>query len=260
MKKKINKIIIKVLFFFLLIFLWWLIYHLNFWPSWLFPSPSIVIKTLLKGFDNRTFIWGILISLKRLFIGFGASLIIGTTLGFLIAKIKLLQETIGSLILGLQTLPSICWLPLALLWFGLNEQAIIFVVIMGTILSITISVEAAVKNIPPAFIDAGKMLGAKKFVLYRYIVLPAILPFYITSIKHGWSFAWRSLMSGEMLFITAGLGQLLMLGRELNDMAQVMSVMIVIIFIGIIFDYLIFGFLEKKIRHKWGLIGETKTI
>lgn len=253
MKNKIKKTAKPLIFLIFVFFFWWLLYKLNFWPKWLFPSPLAVFKTMLKGFVNQTFIWGILISLKRILIGFGISILAGTILGFLIAKIKLLQETVDPIILGLQTLPSICWLPLALLWFGLNEKAIIFVVLMGTVLSLTISVKGAVLNIPPILINAGRMLGASGSNLYRYILIPAILPSYLTGLKHGWSFAWRSLMSGEMLFITVGLGQLLMFGRELNDMAQVMAVMLIIIIIGTIFDQLIFGRIEKKLRTKWGL-------
>ncbi|MFA4880424.1 MAG: ABC transporter permease [Candidatus Doudnabacteria bacterium] len=254
MKRRINKAVKILAIIFLIFFLWWLIYSLNFWPGWLFPSPQTVIKTLFKGFLNGTYIWGILISMRRIFIGFGISLLFGTALGFLVAKIKLLRQTIDPLILGLQTLPSICWLPLALLWFGLNEKAIIFVVVMGTILSITISVKGAVTSIQPSLINAGKILGARGVNLYRYIILPAILPSYITGVKQGWSFAWRSLMSGEMLFITAGLGQLLMFGRELNDMAQVMAVMMVIVIIGVIFDQFIFGNIESRLNYKWGLL------
>jgi len=232
--RKLKRWGIKILFIIFLFFLWWIIYKLQIWPRWLFPSPFKVFKSIKYGLERGTIIWGIIISMKRIAIGFGFSLVAGSILGFLLAKNKLLDQTVGFLILGLQTLPSICWLPLALLWFGLNEQAIIFVIIMGAILSITIS------------------LGAKGFKLYQYIIFPAILPSFITGIKHGWSFAWRSLMSGEMLFITVGLGQLLMMGRELNDMAQVMAVMLIIIAIGIIFDKLIFGFAEDVLRKRWG--------
>ena len=250
--RKLKRWGIKILFIIFLFFLWWIIYKLQIWPRWLFPSPFKVFKSIKYGLERGTIIWGIIISMKRIAIGFGFSLVAGSILGFLLAKNKLLDQTVGFLILGLQTLPSICWLPLALLWFGLNEQAIIFVIIMGAILSITISVESAVKNIPPLYLRAGRMLGAKGFKLYQYIIFPAILPSFITGIKHGWSFAWRSLMSGEMLFITVGLGQLLMMGRELNDMAQVMAVMLIIIAIGIIFDKLIFGFAEDVLRKRWG--------
>ncbi|MBU0597691.1 ABC transporter permease [Patescibacteria group bacterium] len=241
------------MFLLLLFGLWYGLYYFKIWPAWLFPSPQQVWKTLLKGLANKTLIIGILISLKRIFIGFGSALLIGTILGFLIARIQILKETLGILLLGLQTLPSICWLPLALLWFGLNEKAIVFVVIIGAIFSITLSVQAAVLNVPIIYLQAGKILGAKKFTLYRRVVLPAIMPSYLTGIKQGWSFAWRSLMSGEMLFITVGLGQLLMFGRELNDMSQVLAVMLVIIFIGVFFDQLVFGFIDRQLKRRWGL-------
>lgn len=251
-KRKFKKLIIKIIFLIILIFLWWVIYKLNFWPAWLFPPPLKVFHTLAKGFNNFTFGWGILISLKRVFIGFGFSLLAGTILGFLLAKIKLLNETLGFLVLGLQTLPSICWLPLSLLWFGLNEKAIIFVVIMGSLMSVTISMQDAVKSIPPIFIRAGKMLDLQGWKLFWHVIIPAILPSFISGLKQGWSFAWRSLMSGEMLFITLGLGQLLMMGRTLNDMSQVMAIMLIIIMIGVIFDKLIFGSWENNVRRKWG--------
>lgn len=252
-KRKSRKLVKKILFFILLLLIWEVIYRIGFWPSWIFPSPEKVFKTLWKGLHTEDFIVGILTSMRRIGIGFGLSILFGSLLGFLIAKNKHIQETVGFLVLGLQTLPSICWLPLALLWFGLSEKAIIFVVIMGAILSMTISVEGAVKSIPPLFVRAGKMLGARGWRLYRYVIFPAILPAYITGMKQSWSFAWRSLMAGEMLFITAGLGQLLMIGRELNDMSQVISVMIIIVAIGIFFDKFIFGILEDRVRKKWGL-------
>jgi NitT/TauT family transport system permease protein len=252
MKNKTSNYIPPIISIIVLIVIWWTISYLHFWPDWLFPTPQDVFSTLVKGFLNQTFILGILTSLKRLFIGFGFSLLIGTILGFSLAKIKLIKSSVGFIILGLQTLPSICWLPLALLWFGLNEKAIIFVIIIGSILSVTISVEAAISNIPPQLINAGKMLGAQNFDLYRFIIMPAILPPYFTGIKQSWSFAWRSLMSGEMLFVTSGLGQLLMFGRELNDMSQVMAIMIVIVAIGTIFDQLIFGRIEQKLKDIWG--------
>lgn len=243
----------RLIFLILLIVLWEFIYQLNIWPSWIFPNPIKVGKTLLKGLENGTIIKAIAVSMQRIIIGFGLSVIIGSILGILNAKNRLIHDTFGFLVLGLQTLPSICWLPLALLWFGLTEKAIIFVVIMGALLSMTIAVEAAVRNLPPLFVRAGRMLGAKGWRLYLYVVFPAILPAYITGVKQSWSFAWRSLMAGEMLFITAGLGQILMIGRELNDMAQVISVIIMIIAIGIVIDKGFFGVIEKRLRNKWGL-------
>lgn len=255
MKQK-NKIFIqRFLFIFLIVFLWQLASFFNLWTYWLFPSPFSVAKTLYYGFFYGDYLSGIIMSLKRLFIGFGFSIVIGSLVGVLLAKFKLLQNTLGFIIMGLQTLPSLCWLPLAILWFGLNESAIIFVVVMGSVLSIAISVNGAIRKLQPELINTGKMLGATGLNSYFYVIIPLILPSYITSIKHGWSFAWRSLISGEMLFVTVGLGQLLMFGRELNDISQVIAVMIITVIIGVLFDQLFFGNFEKSLNKKWGTIG-----
>lgn len=247
-----RQVIKKVLFIILLILIWQGIVWLNIWPVWIFPSPIKVGETLWIQLTNGLIFKAVVVSLRRLFIGFSISVMIGSVLGFLIARYKHVSDTLGFIILGLQTLPSICWLPLALLWFGLNEQAILFVVVMGTVLSVTISVEGAVKSIPPLIVRAGKVLGADGWTLYRRVIFPAILPSFVVGLKQGWAFAWRSLMAGEMLFITAGLGQLLMAGREFNNMSQVLAVMIVIVVIGMVFNKVVFGSIERRLHRQWG--------
>jgi NitT/TauT family transport system permease protein len=211
------------------------------------------VQTLVRGFRNGTFIVGIVTSMERILLGFGISAVVGMLLGLALGRIKLLDETVGSLVLGLQALPSICWLPLALLWFGLNEQAILFVVVMGALLSITLATEAGVKNTPPLYLRAARNLGARGWRLYALVIFPAALPAIITGMKLGWSFAWRSLMAAELLYVSLGLGHLLMMGRELNDMSQVVAVMLVIIAIGLMVDRLIFAPIEWRVRERWGL-------
>jgi len=246
------KYVRNILFFILLILVWEGLFRLHLWEEYIFPSPISVFKTLIAGIADGTVFLGIGVSLKRLAIGYGISLAFGIILGLLLARVRILDEMLGSLFLGLQTLPSICWLPLALLWFGLNEQAIIFVVIMGAVLSIAISTGIGIKNVSPLYFRAARNMGAKGYEMYLKVVLPAALPSMIAGMKLGWSFAWRSLMAGELLFVSGGLGQLLMMGRELNDMSQVIAVMIVIIIIGWSVDRLIFAGLERDIRRRWG--------
>jgi NitT/TauT family transport system permease protein len=147
----------------------------------------------------------------------------------------------------------VCWLPLAILWFGLSEQAIIFVVIMGALFSITLGVDAGVKNTPPIYVKAARNLGSRGLSLYPQVILPSAMPAVLNGLKQGWTFAWRSLMAGELLFYTLSLGNLLQTGRDLNDASQVMAVMVVIIAIGVAIDTLIFGPLEKRVRERWGL-------
>lgn len=249
-----EKIIRQAIFYLMLLLIWQIISWLRFWPEYLFPPPKEVFFVFFQGLKDSTYIIAILISMKRVLIGYGLSIIIGVLLGVLINKYKFIEETIGGLILGIQTLPSVCWLPLSLLWFGLNERAIIFVVIMGALFSITIAVNSGIKNISPIYIKAGKNLGAKKIYLLFFVVFPAALPFIVSGLKQGWSFAWRSLIAGEMLFMSLGLGYLLNRGRELNDLSQVIAVMLVISFISILMDKLVFALFESNMKRKWGLM------
>lgn len=244
---------IRILFYALLVLIWQLIFNSGIWPDFILPSPPEVLGSLGTGFQSGLFLQSVLASLARLGVGYAISLAIGLVLGLLIGHISLLKETVGSLVLGLQGLPSICWLPLAVLWFGLNEQAIIFVVIMGALFSITLGVDSGVRNIPPTYLRAARNLGSGGISLYTQVILPAAFPTILNGLKQGWSFAWRSLMAGELIYTTIGLGNLLATGRDLLDSAQVMGVMLLIIVIGVAIDALIFGPLEKMTRARWGL-------
>jgi NitT/TauT family transport system permease protein len=181
------------------------------------------------------------------------SVFLGLGLGLLVASSRFLEDTVGGLLMSLQSLPSICWLPLAVLWFGLSEKAILFVVIMGSLLSITISMESGRHQMPRIYGMAGRNLGARGLRLFFFVLLPASLPYILSGLKQGWAFAWRALISGEMIFVSLGLGQLLMLGRDLNDMSQVVAVMILIVAIGYAVDGLIFRTLERRLQQRWGV-------
>ena len=248
-----NSVLKRVIFYILLIGLWELLVSCRIWPEYVLPSSLSVSKTLIRGFQDQTFIIGIAISMKRIAIGYAISIVIGIPLGLLIGRFKIIEVTLGSLISGLQTLPTICWLPLALLWFGLNDLTIIFLVAMGAVFSITVATDTGFKSVPTLYIRAARTLGAKRRKLYLEIIIPAALPHIVTGMKQGWSFAWRSLMAGELLIVCLGLGHLMMIGRELNDMSQVIAVMVVIILIGILVDRLFFVKVEQRIRERWGL-------
>lgn len=241
------------LFYAALVGAWQLLHQLGPWPPYILPGPRQVVEALWHGFADTTFLIGIVVTLKRLLLGYGISLVAGTLLGLVVGRVRWVDDTVGSLLLGMQTLPSICWLPLAVLWFGLNERAIQFVVVMGAVLAITIHTADGVKTIPPIYVRAGQNLGARGWRLLSQILLPAALPSILTGAKLGWSFAWRSLMAAELIFVSLGLGQLLTAARELNDIAQVMAVMLVIVALGLLVDHLVFGRLERRIRRVWGL-------
>jgi sulfonate transport system permease protein len=212
-----------------------------------------VVQTLWAGLSDGSLLIGMAVSMKRIVIGYGFSIVAGTLLGVIIGSVRLLDETVGSLIQGLQALPSICWLPLAVVWFGLNEGAILFVVVMGALLAVAIATDAGIKNVSPLYVRAARNMGVRGIALYRRVILPAAFPSIVTGMKLGWSFAWRALMAGELLFVGLGLGHLLTVGRDLNDMSQVVAVMLVIVAIGMLADRLIFARLETRIRARWGL-------
>lgn len=235
------------------ILLWHLVAGAGFWPDYVFPSPAGVFSALAHGIGDESFLHGAVASLKRMAMGFGIALAIGTALGLMISQSRLLERTLGTLVLGIQTLPSICWLPLAILWFGLSDKAILFVVAAGAVGSITMAISSGISNVPPIYINAARTMGAKEASLYYEVIFPASLPTIISGIRQGWSFAWRSLMAGELLYVSAGLGQLLQVGRELNDINQVVAVMLVIMSIGFLIERLFFTAIETDVRKKWGL-------
>ncbi len=250
-----KRMIRQLAFYLWLVAVWQLLYEEKIWPPYLFPSPLRVLEALRMGFSDHTFLIGLGISMKRIALGYGISILSGAVLGFLIATSEFLESTVGGLVLSLQSLPSLCWLPLAVLWFGLSERAILFVVVMGSLLAVTINTELGVRHVPKIYLMAGRNLGARGLRLFAHVLLPASLPHLVAGLKQGWAFAWRSLISGEMIFVSLGLGHLLMMGRDLNDMSQVIAVMALIMAIGQLVDRLVFEKLENGIRKKWGLVS-----
>ena len=246
-----------VAFYGALLLVWILLAKLKIWPPYVFPDPKGVLESLYAGFSDKSFLIAIGVSMRRMLIGYGLSVVLGMVLGLLVASNKFLEETLGGLLVSLQSLPSICWLPLAVLWFGLSEQAILFVVVMGSLLSVTISMETGRRQIPKIYGMAGRNLGAHGLRLFFFVLLPASLPYIVTGLKQGWAFAWRSLISGEMIFVSLGLGHLLMMGRDLNDMSQVLAVMILIMILGYVVDRVFFVNVERRIRSRWGFAATS---
>jgi len=242
-----------IIFYGFLFGVWFLLAKLKIWPPYLFPTPWGVWEELYGGFRDHTYFIAIAVSMKRVLIGYLISVVLGMILGLGISSNKFLEETMGGLLVSLQSLPSICWWPLALLWFGLSQNAILFVVIMGSLLSVTLAMEDGRKQMPKIFSQAGRNLGAKGFKLFWYVLLPASLPFIVSGLKQGWAFAWRSLITAEMLYMSMGLGQVLMMGRDFSNMSAVIAVMILIIALGYVVDGVVFKGMERRLQSKWGL-------
>jgi NitT/TauT family transport system permease protein len=225
------------------------------WSHFLIPTPLEVGEYIINSTKDGTLITACYVTLKRLIQGYTCGLLFGIPFGLLMSRYLLLHDTLGVVALGLQALPSVCWAPLAILWFGQTEKAMFFIVVMGSIWSIALATEAGVNLVPPLLIRAAKTMGSKGLHLWLKVILPASLPFIISGMKQGWAFAWRSLMAAEV-YITVltgfGLGNLLHYGRELHAMEAVIGVMFIIMAIGLLIDQLIFSPLENMLYRRWG--------
>ena len=254
-REKAAGILLVAGFYAALIGLWQLVYELEIWSPYLLPEPSQVLQSVRRYIDNGVLLDSIETTMQRMLAGFAIAFVLGMTMGIATGTVKWMDQTLGSLVLGMQSLPSICWLPLAILWFGLSEKAIIFVVVLGSVWAIAISARDGVRSIPVLQRRTAQVFGSSRWQTIRYVTLPGMLPSMASGLKLGWSFSWRSLMAGEIIFVTAGLGHLLQLGRDLNNMALVLAIMGVIVAVGLAFDRLIFGPLDNWVQNRWGLSG-----
>ena len=243
----------QIIFYIVLISIWQLVSMTNIWPNNLFPSPYEVAEDLVYTASDGSLFFGIGTSILRLIIGLAIAIAGGMLLGIFMARVEIVNQTIGSLVLGLQSIPSVAWVPLAILWFGLTDGGIIFVTAIGSMFAVTIATYTGVKNINPHYIEAARNMGAKGTQLATYVLIPAAFPYLISGFKQGWAFAWRGVIGAELLFSFLGLGFLLNVGRQLNDISQVFAIMLVIMMVGIAIDGVIFKRLENKVMSRWGL-------
>lgn len=246
-----------ILFIAIFIGIWQLAYLSGIWPKVSLPSPIMVAESFYDLIQDNTLLVSIGMTLYRLLIGFTASIVIGIGVGLAMVKFPGFGKTMSSFAIGLQSFPSVAWVPFAILLIGLNDLGILFVVIMSSVFSVMISAYSGIRNIPPIYLKAARNMGAKGFSLFRYLMIPAATPALITGIKQAWSFAWHALVGAEILIAASiGIGHILLVGREFQLMDQIIASMITVFALGMIFDKVIFAKLEDRVREKWGLRQE----
>jgi NitT/TauT family transport system permease protein len=221
------------------------------------PGPAAVVGALAAGWQTGQLPLAIGTSLQRGVLGFVIAVGIGTPLGLLLAEFRVLRRALGPLISGLQVLPSVAWVPAAIIWFHLSDATVYFVVLMGAVPSIVNGLLAGVDHVPPQLTRAGTVLGASRLQLALRVMLPASMPGYFAGLKQGWAFSWRSLMAAEIIAsggsIGFGLGSLLQQGRELADLGRVLAAIITILTIGIVVELLVFAPIERRLLRSRGL-------
>jgi NitT/TauT family transport system permease protein len=243
-------------FFAVVVGMWEAASRAGWWSPVLVPSPLSIGQYLWTAALDGTLFAAGMVTMTRLMIGYIIGLLLGIPLGLLTARFRFAEDTIGVLALGLQTLPSVCWVPLSLLWFGQTETAMLFIVIMGTLWAVLLATDHGIRQIPPIYRRAATTMGSSGFHLLWNVLLPASLPHLVSGMKQGWAFAWRSLMAAE-IYVTVltgfGLGHLLHYGRELQAMDQVAAIMLVILVVGFVADKALFSPWERFLRKRWGL-------
>ena len=234
---------------------WQVVVWLHWKPEYIVPSPFTVLNQLRH--DLGTLTGSVGVTMRRAGVGFGLAIVIGAAIGLAVARLPILRAGIGSMITGLQTMPSVAWVPLAIVLFQLSENAILFVVVLGAAPSIANGIIDGVDNVPPLLMRAGRVLGARGFSALRYVVVPAALPAVVSGLKQGWAFAWRSLMAGELITVfpgSIGIAQTLNVSYQNSDFVGVYEAMIVIFVIGVVVDAVFFGTILRAIRKRYGLI------
>ncbi len=235
----------------------WELVVLSGWrPRYVLPGPLEVLHALATSIASGDAVQAASITMARAVFGYAIALIVGTMLGLVLARIRVLRIAMGSLLSGVQSMPSVAWFPLAILLFQLSESAIISVVVLGAAPSIANGLLSSIDHVPPVLVRAGRVLGAKGFALYRLVYVPAALPGFVSGLKQGWAFAWRSLMAGELLVIIGqrpSLGVRLQYAREFSDAIGLVAWMLIVLAIGIIVDSVVFGAIEYVVRSRRGL-------
>ena len=233
----------------------WELIHLTGWKKFVFPGPGTTLSNLWEQAKTGLLWHAIGTTLERAVLGFTLALVIGTVVGALVSRIRPLRVAVGSLITGLQTMPSLAWFPFAIILFGITTPAILFVIVLAAAPSIANGLIAGVDYTPPLLLKAGTLMGLRRVSLQVHLILPASLPTYVSGLKQAWAFAWHALMAGELLVIIANqpsLGVLLSTDQDQTDMPSAIAIMIVILIIGIGVDAA-FGVANRAIRRRWGL-------
>jgi NitT/TauT family transport system permease protein len=218
------------------------------------PGPAQVWNALRDGFAEGTIPEATLKTLIRLAFSFVAALVLGTALGLVLAAFELARRSIRPLVVALQITPFVAWVPLAVIWFGVTERAVVFVAIAGSFPAVTLATLQGIRQVSPLYVRAGRTLGATGWELQRSVVFPAALPAYMAGIQQAWGFAWKALMAGELIVSAKGANGLGHLLDRSQDVASLLAVVAVIAVIGVAVDYFIVGAIDRRIRGKRGLL------
>ncbi len=246
-----------LLFYLLILAVWQLVISARRIPDYLFPSPWQVARRLWE-LTADNYLWpSVEATFQRMAVGFSIAACVGLIVGLLMGMSRVVNGCLRSLFLGLQTLPTAAWVPVSLLFFGLSDHGIYFVIIMSSAPAVAIATSDGIQHIPLIYLRAARTLGTPTYAMPIRVILPAALPSIVTGVKLGWTLAWHGCVSAELIKSPVGLGYLLQMGRELNAAEQVIGIMVLTILFGLLLDRFFFGLIQKRILIRWGLAQEA---
>jgi len=251
------KVLPPVVAVFVLLLIWDVLVLAQVKPAWVLPGPADVWDELTSQWGSYQVGAAIWDSVSRGIIGFAISVVIGSVVGLAVARIPLLRAAVQPILSGLQSLPSVAWVPIGIMWFGIDDATIYTVVLLGAIPSVAIGLIDGLDQIPPIYTRVGRNLGARGLASARYVLFPAVLPGYVSGLKQGWAFSWRSLMAAELIAVSPklgpGVGQVMSEASDQNDMAMAFGALIVILIIGIGINAVFFAPIERRLLRSRGL-------
>jgi len=256
-RRFIAKVVPPLIAIGLVIVAWQLVYTFGDLDSWQLPSPADVWSEMSFQIQDGTLQKAIWISISKGLTGFAMAIVVAVPIGVLVARLRWLRTAIGPILSALQTLPSVAWVPLMILWFGISDTTLYAVILLGAVPSIANGLVAGFDQTPRIYGRVGKVLGARGWTMVRYIELPAAMPGFIAGLKQGWAFAWRSLMAAEIIVASSALGlslgQLLNIGRDTTSVELTITTISAILFVGLAVEFLLFAPLERRVLKARGL-------
>lgn len=254
---KTVKILSRIVFIAIFLVLWQAVFTMEIWSPILFPSVGMIVEALYKAFADKGFGIMVLHSLRLLMKGLLLGIVIALILSGLSIVNKIFYAIYNMIVSMFDLIPGIALIPVAILWLGIGDKAIIFMVFHSVVWPMSRSIIDGFNAVPKLYLEVGQNIGLSGYSLVTGVFFPATLPRIFSGIKVGWARAWRGLISAEMVFgggSALGIGYFITDRRTNLDIAGVFAAIIVIIVIGAVIEYGLFSTFENHTFKKWGMV------
>jgi len=252
----LRKLATELLPFAVALAIWQTLSLAGIWPQVLFPSPLEVVVAFGADLASGVLLINLGVSLRSLALGFALGCAIAVPLGYLMGLNRASRDFFDPLINLLQAIPGLAWIPFAILWFGLGQGAVTFIIVMSVFFPVLHNLLTGIRMVQPVLIEAVQTLGAGRFAVIRHVIFPATLPNLMTGIRLGIAFGFRSLVGGEMIASTDGLGYAIFNAQQYFQSSRIVVGMLTIGIVWLAMDRLVLRPIEQRTTMRWGLVRE----